>query len=254
MRIGPIVFSLLLSALVPASAQVSFGISSGGVRIGINVSAYPELVPVPGYPVYYAPRLNSNYFFYDGLYWVYEGDRWYASSWYNGPWAFVGRDAVPAYLLRVPVRYYRSPPVYFRGWSAGSPPHWGERWGPAWEQQRHGWNDWDRHSSAPPAPLPTYQRQYAGPQYPRGEQQQSLHSRNYSYQPRDEAVRQHYQPQSQWQGATNSGPPASNRESQKASPGHSGQAPGREQGKEQSKGGGSGRDKDESHDNRDHAK
>jgi hypothetical protein len=26
---------------------------------------------VPGLPVYYAPSVNSNFFFYDGMYWVY---------------------------------------------------------------------------------------------------------------------------------------------------------------------------------------
>jgi hypothetical protein len=56
------------------------------VSIGINVPIYPRLVVVPGYPVYYAPQLDSNYFFYDGLYWVFQDDNWYQSSWYNGPW------------------------------------------------------------------------------------------------------------------------------------------------------------------------
>ena len=47
---------------------------------------------MPGYPVYYAPRINSNYFFYDGMYWVYQRDNWYASSWYNGPWGLVAPE------------------------------------------------------------------------------------------------------------------------------------------------------------------
>jgi hypothetical protein len=34
---------------------------------------HPQLILVPGYPCYYAPQVNSNYFFYDGLYWVYAG-------------------------------------------------------------------------------------------------------------------------------------------------------------------------------------
>jgi len=60
--------------------QVSVGIALPGVSIGINVPVYPELVRVPGYPVYYAPQLGANFFFYDGMYWVYQGDDWYASS------------------------------------------------------------------------------------------------------------------------------------------------------------------------------
>jgi hypothetical protein len=96
---------------------------------GINVPVYPQLVRVPGYPVYYAPQANANYFFYDGMYWVYQRDNWYASSWYNGPWHIVSPDAVPVYVLRVPVRYYRQPPAYFRSWSSNAAPRWGRALG-----------------------------------------------------------------------------------------------------------------------------
>ncbi len=67
-----IVLWLLLCSITSATAQVSIGIGFPGVSIGINLPVYPQLVPVPGYPVYYAPQLNSNYFFYDGMYWVYQ--------------------------------------------------------------------------------------------------------------------------------------------------------------------------------------
>ena len=53
----------------PASAQVS-------VSIGINLPVFPHLVVVPSYPVYYAPSVSANYFFYDGFYWV--------STWRTG--------------------------------------------------------------------------------------------------------------------------------------------------------------------------
>ena len=178
--------AMLLCTIVPAQAQIRVEIGSPGVNIGINVPTYPRLVPVPGYPVYYDPRASSNYFFYDGLYWVYQSDNWYASSWYNGPWELVGPEDVPLYLLRVPVRYYRHPPSYFRGWAADAPPRWGEHWGREWEQRRSGWDQWNRRSVPAPAPLPAYQRQYSGPRYPAVKEQQELHSRNYQYQPHEE--------------------------------------------------------------------
>src|ERR1019366_8785318 len=94
--------SILTCAMAPASAQqVSIGFWSPNVSIGINLPMYPDMVPVPGYPVYYAPGLNSNYFFYDGMYWVYQGDNWYASSWYNGPWGLVAPEVVPLFVLRI---------------------------------------------------------------------------------------------------------------------------------------------------------
>ena len=168
--------SMLIFSATSALAQVS---------IGINISLFPELVRVPAYPVYYAPRLGINFFFYDGLYWVYEGDTWYSSAWYNGPWTFVGPEFVPLFVLRIPVRYYVSPPPYFHQWSPDGPPRWDEHWGRDWEQRRSGWDRWERNAAPAPAPLPTYQQKYSGERYPAVDQQKVLHSQNYRYQPRE---------------------------------------------------------------------
>ena len=175
--------------------QVTLGFSVPGISIGINLPLYPELVPVPGYPVYYAPRVDSNYFFYDGMYWVYQQDNWYTSSWYNGPWGLVAPEVVPLFILRVPVRYYRQPPAYFHGWRSDAPPRWDEHWGNTWGQSHRGWDTWNRNAVPAPAPLPSYQRQYSGNRYPAAAQQQTLQRQNYRYQPRDPVVRQHYQTQ-----------------------------------------------------------
>ncbi|MBA5607038.1 hypothetical protein H3H36_16900 [Duganella sp. FT3S] len=164
------------------------------VSLNFSVSTYPELVPVPGYPVYYAPRLHANFFFYDGLYWLLIGDSWYVSTWYNGPWSYVGPDAVPLFVLRVPVRYYLAPPVYFVDWRRDEPPMWGRHWGPDWERRHEGWEHWDRRAVPAPAPLPTYQRQYAGSRYPQPAQQQNLQSQHYRYRPHDALAQQHFQP------------------------------------------------------------
>ena len=211
-----IALSLLLGSATlatPAMAQVSIGISIPGVNIGINQPAYPELVPVPGYPVYYAPRGNANFFFYDGLYWVYQDDYWYASSWYNGPWDFVPPDDVPLFVLRVPVRYYVNPPVYFHGWYLEAPPRWDHHWGHRWAQHRHGWDRWDRHAVHAPAPLPVYQRHYSGDRYPRVEHQHVIRREHYRYQSRDAVVRQHDQeraaPRAQAQAQFQHGPQGS---------------------------------------------
>lgn len=195
MRYLLILLSMLFCTATSAIAQLSIGIGLPGVSIGINLPLYPELVRVPGYPVYYAPQLNSNFFFYDGMYWVYENDNWYASTWYNGPWGFVSPEAVPLFVLRVPVRYYRHPPAYFRDWRADAPPRWGQHWGNDWERQHSGWDRWNRRATPAAAPLPVYQRSYSGDRYPRGEQQHAVRNQNYRYQPRDPVVRRHDQAQ-----------------------------------------------------------
>lgn len=193
MRYLIMALALLLGTVPTARAQVSVGINVPGISIGINVPVYPDLVQVPGYPVYYAPAADANYFFYDGLYWVYARDSWYASSWYNGPWRLVGPDRVPLYVLRVPVRYYRNPPPYFRGWRAEEPPRWGHHWGRDWEGRHPGWNRWNRRAIPPPAPLPVYQRPYAGERYPREPaQQRMIRTENYRHEPREGFTRQQF--------------------------------------------------------------
>jgi hypothetical protein len=190
MRPLVIVLGLLLGSVAPAVAQVEVDIG-----IGVDLPTYPQLVQVPGQPVYYAPRLDANYFFYDGLYWVYAGDSWHSSSWYNGPWSRVEPDRVPEYVLRVPVRYYRRPPPEFRGWRREAPPRWGEHWGNDWERRHQGWDRWDRRHVPRPAPLPVYQRRYGGSRYPQPDPQQVLHGQHVRYDPRGGAPQRTHEAQ-----------------------------------------------------------
>lgn len=185
-------FCLSMCLVEAAPAQVSIGIGLPNVSIGINLPVYPNLVRVPGYPVYYAPRVNANYFFYDGMYWVFLNDVWYASAWYNGPWHVVAPDVLPYYILRVPVRYYRQPPPYFRNWRESAPPRWHEKWGRDWQEKRSGWNQWNRKTAPAPAPLPRYQRRYPADNYPQLEKQRMLHNERYRYEPRSRIVREQY--------------------------------------------------------------
>lgn len=190
MRKALIALLLSLGLATPAIAEFAISFSSPGVHIGVNLPVYPALQRVPGYPVYYAPGVRTNYFFYDGMYWVYEGDDWYASDWYNGPWYRVDPFYVPEYVLRVPVRYYRNPPTYFRSWRADAPPRWHEHWGRSWAERRTGWDRWDRRSAPAPAPLPNYQRQYSRQRYPDREEQAVIQARSYRYQPKEEVSRE----------------------------------------------------------------
>ncbi len=181
---------LLTGSTSAALAQVRISIGLPAVHIDLGVRSYPTLEVVSGYPVYYAPNLRSNFFFYDGMYWVYDEDDWYTSSWYDGPWDHVDRYDVPVFVLRIPVRYYRNPPRHFHGWRADAPPRWSEHWGRDWQKRRAGWDRWN-HKSPPRAPRPDYQRNYSGDRYPRGEPRRQIETRNYRYQPRDAVVRRH---------------------------------------------------------------
>lgn len=182
-------FLALLCLALPAAAQEYFD-------VGVDLPAYPEMQPVPDSPVYYAPAVDSNYFYYDGLYWDYANDGWYSSPWYNGPWSYVDPVYVPTYILWVPVAYYHRPPHYFHAWHRNHPPHWAEHWGGDW-QRRHNQAYAGGHRgnwSAARAPLPQYQRQYTRENYPRAlAQQAAIQGQHFSYQPRESITRQQYQ-------------------------------------------------------------
>lgn len=183
--------SVACTTTTPTPVSVGVGVGAPHASIAFRLSNYPYLVPVPGYPVYYAPRLEANFFFYDGMYWIYENDNWYYSAWYNGPWWYVEPEVVPTVILQIPVGYYRQPPVYFNRWQADAPPRWEERWGRDWGQRR---GDWDRRErDATLAPLPGYQEHYSGDRYPqRLEQQRELRERYYRYRPREPITRRYY--------------------------------------------------------------
>ena len=102
-----LLLGLLWSSLAVAEMNPDFDTEFPSESIGIDILAYPELDVVPGYPVYYAPRLDFNYFFYDGLYWLYQDDTWYTGSWYDGPWWMVGiHPAHPCTLLQSASRLF----------------------------------------------------------------------------------------------------------------------------------------------------
>src|SRR6266581_2387283 len=189
---APLLLLALVACAQPAAAQVSIGINAPGFSIGINLPVYPELVVVPGYPVYYAPNVSGDYFFYDGLYWVFNVDdgQWYSSSWYNGPWVYVEPIYVPQPILVIPYRYYRVRPAYWSGWAYDAPPRWGQHWGRDWDSRRAGWDRWDRNRAPAPAPLPVYQRNYPRDRYPAPAQQVTIHNEHYKYQGRDPQVQQ----------------------------------------------------------------
>src|SRR5256885_5816989 len=83
-----------------------------GINIGVPpppppvvVEAPPPLVVVPQTPVYYAPALPYNYFYYGGLYYTPHDDRWVYAASFNRPWAFVTLERLPRPVLALPGRF-----------------------------------------------------------------------------------------------------------------------------------------------------
>ena len=148
MRNVIIALAILLCSALPARAQFSIEFGAPGVNIGINMPV-SHARSLPGYPVYYDPQVNSNYFLRRTLL------------------GLLGRQLVRKRVVQRAVATGRAglrpqfrcsfrcattaPPVYFRGWYRDGPPRWGEHWGHTWEQRRVGWDRWIASPSPPRA-------------------------------------------------------------------------------------------------------
>jgi len=141
MRLSLIALSLLLAPLTQASAhdRVRLEVGLPHLSIGFRAPALAGYVQVPGHPVAYDPRISANHFWYDDRFWELRGDGWSSASVHGGPWLAVAPGYVPAALLGVPVRYYRSPPAHFAGWHLDSAPRWHDHWSHG--RGRHGGDD-----------------------------------------------------------------------------------------------------------------
>jgi hypothetical protein len=108
--------TFLLAAAAPRA--------SASVRLKFDVAVPPVLVPIPGSPVAYAPRVDANYFSYGGQYYCFVDGVWYVSDTYNGPWDVLAPDMVPYPILVVPIAYYRFPLHDWSRWRRDQPPRW----------------------------------------------------------------------------------------------------------------------------------
>jgi len=116
-------FGMLLP--IPGAAQVNIGINIGTpappppLPPHLVITAPPQLVAVPGTPVWYAPAVPHNYFFYNSKHYVFHEGAWFSAPAHHGPWTFIAVERVPRHLLQVPVAYYKIPPGHLKGQGQG---------------------------------------------------------------------------------------------------------------------------------------
>jgi hypothetical protein len=131
------VIGAFLAAPAFAEMNVNIGI---GIPIGpapvVVYQAAPEVVVIPGSPVYYAPGLNVDVFFYGGYWWAPNGGLWFRANTYNGPWTGIRKP--PVYITNMP-RDYRQRVVRERRIPYGHlKKHWRDRErNRRWEHERH---------------------------------------------------------------------------------------------------------------------
>jgi len=157
---------LMFALLVPVSQADADDV---GFSLGINVGAPaavspvyapqpvvlqepPEFVEPPELGFYVAVGVPYDLFFVGNLFYLFSGNAWYASPYYNGPWAPAYYNHIPYTLRRYPferIHYYRDD--YFRRYH-----HYGD-WGghryfrPDWRRVDRGTHGWSRPAYNAPA-------------------------------------------------------------------------------------------------------
>lgn len=76
------------------------------VNININlplvqVNEEPVMAVIPGTYIYFFTHNSMDFFFFDGFWWRFYGNRWYRANHYNGPWMFRKNKYVPAPFFRL---------------------------------------------------------------------------------------------------------------------------------------------------------
>jgi hypothetical protein len=110
---------MAVALLVPVSQAAA---SQVGINVGINVGAPayaappvviaspPEFVAPPQLGFYVALGVPYDLYYLSGSYYLFRGNTWYSSHYYNGPWVTVHYSNVPYGLRKYPaqrIHYYR---------------------------------------------------------------------------------------------------------------------------------------------------
>jgi hypothetical protein len=135
--------TIVLCLLLAFSAGLAAAITIGDIELGLGIGAPPpvefggppELVPIPGRYVYFAPDIDTDFFFYHGQWYRPHKGRWFRSEHYTGPWEHV-REVPPA-LTDLPGDYRTTTPGYYRVPYGELRNNW-ERW----EREKY----WDRRA------------------------------------------------------------------------------------------------------------
>lgn len=122
-----IVMSLLFFYPAKGNAEVDVSINIGLPLPAIVISAPPAVVMIPGAPVYFAPDIEVDIFFYRGYWYRPYRQRWYRASHYNGPWCYIAPRAVPNVIVKLPPGYRHIPPGHEKIPYGQLKKHWKER-------------------------------------------------------------------------------------------------------------------------------
>jgi hypothetical protein len=78
--------------------------------------ARPQVVLVPGTPVFTAPNVEFNVFLFGGKYYSHHNDVWYVTPRPGAKWERVAVATVPVEVRGVPVKYYKVKPKHAKAW------------------------------------------------------------------------------------------------------------------------------------------
>ncbi len=102
-KLGAVLGLLIVTVSGEAKAGVGFYYGGGWGRPhrgwggGLNfvIDTRPNFVPLPRYGFSAAVGTPYDLFYYDNVYYIYNNNGWYRSSYYGGPWVVIQEESLP---------------------------------------------------------------------------------------------------------------------------------------------------------------
>ena len=112
-----------------SNVGVSIGVNIGGpsavyVNPPVTIAGPPLFLQPPKLGFYVAVGVGYDLFRFGNVYYLNNGNNWYSSPYYNGPWAKVQYKHIPYGIRKHPhkrIQYYRDD--YYRKYKAGKDYH-----------------------------------------------------------------------------------------------------------------------------------
>jgi hypothetical protein len=109
--LAPIAQSHASHSGVNVDIRVGVPVAAGYVASPVVIASPPVFVAPPQLGFYVAVGVPYDLFYFGNRYYLSHGNRWYASQYYNGPWAKTSSKKVPHGLRKLPiekVHYYKN--------------------------------------------------------------------------------------------------------------------------------------------------
>ncbi len=138
-KLLPLAVLLTMIYAVPARAGVNVDVNIGvPVAPQVVIDTTPRFIFSPALGFYVSVGIPYDIVYFDHVYYLHNGDYWYSSHYYNGPWVIIRHQHVPMWLRKhriQQIRHYRD--MEYQHYERDRKHYRGRWYHPARERREH---------------------------------------------------------------------------------------------------------------------